>query len=158
MLKEGRMPIFPHGKDLRKGRFSEINRIYHITTITVDRYPWFSDFDCGRIVVKKLKHEEVRADTLAFVLMPDHLHWLMQLKESADLGRVVGNIKSWSSLELNRHLGREGSIWQSGFHDHALRKEEDIEDAARYIVANPLWSGIVQEIGQYSLWDAVWLR
>ena len=151
------MPKTYHGRDLRKGRFSETNQVYHITAITADRQPWFSDFICGRILVQKLKYEESRAKTLAYVVMPDHLHWLMQLKENASLSQIVKNIKSCSALEINRYLGRQGSVWQSGFHDHALRNEEDIQGVARYIVANPLRSGIVQKIGEYPLWDAVWL-
>ena len=28
---------------------------------------------------------------------------------------------------------------------------------ARYIIANPLRAGLVEHIGQYPLWDAIWL-
>jgi hypothetical protein len=28
---------------------------------------------------------------------------------------------------------------------------------ARYIVANPLRAGLVEHLGDYPLWDAVWL-
>lgn len=49
------------------------------------------------------------------------------------------------------------SLWQKGFHDHAIRKEENIQQLARYIVANPLRAGLVEKIGDYPLWDAIWL-
>jgi len=52
-------------------------------------------------------------------------------------------------------IGRR--IWQDGFHDHALRQEEDLAEVARYIVANPLRAGLVERVGDYSHWDAVWL-
>jgi putative transposase len=52
---------------------------------------------------------------------------------------------------------RKGRIWQDGFHDHALRKEEAVIDAARYIVANPLRAGLVGSVKDYSHWDAIWL-
>jgi len=155
--KEGRMPNQPHSKDLRKGRYSEANRIYHITTTTFDRQPWFKDFECARIVVKKMKQEQKKAQTLAYVLMPDHLHWLLQLQQNADISNVVKIIKTLSALEINRHLKRKGALWQPGFHDHALRNEEDIQGIARYIVANPLRAGIAEKIGDYPLWDAVWI-
>lgn len=48
-------------------------------------------------------------------------------------------------------------IWQANYHDHAVRKEEDLKEIARYIVANPLRAKLVSRIGDYSLWDAVWL-
>jgi len=151
------MPNLSHSKDLRKGRFSEVNRIYHVTTATYDRNRWFSDYVCGRIVVNKFKQEQRMAQTLAYVVMPDHFHWLMQLQQGVSISHVVKVVKTLSALEINRYLKREGSIWQSGFHDHALRKEEDIQGIARYIVANPLRAGIVDKIGKYPLWDAIWL-
>jgi len=48
-------------------------------------------------------------------------------------------------------------IWQRGFHDHALRREEDLASAARYIVANPLRAGLCGKIGDYPYWNAQWL-
>ncbi|GGY09626.1 hypothetical protein GCM10007160_41190 [Litchfieldella qijiaojingensis] len=60
-------------------------------------------------------------------------------------------------MMVNRALCGEKSIWQRGYHDRAIRDEEDIRAVARYIVANPLRAGLVNDIGQYPLWDAKWL-
>ena len=62
------------------------------------------------------------------------------------------------TIGLNRYRGNHGRVWQDGFHDHALRREEDLRAAARYVVANPLRAGLVETIGQWPLWDAVWLE
>ena len=48
-------------------------------------------------------------------------------------------------------------MWQAAFHDHALRKEENLHEIARYIVANPLRAGLVSSLAEYPHWDAVWL-
>jgi len=64
---------------------------------------------------------------------------------------VVRSVKSVSAHRLG------GALWQRGFHDHALRRDEDIEDIARYIVANPLRAGLVRHIGDYPHWDAIWI-
>jgi len=143
----------PHAKNLRKGRYSQSNQIYLVTTITEGRVPIFTDLFAARIVINTLKEEQFRgnADTLAFVLMPDHLHWLVQLTSEKELSKVVGTIKSVSAHLLN------GKIWQVGFHDHALRKVDDIQGTARYIVANPLRAKLADKIGDYSHWDAIWL-
>ena len=145
--------IKPHASSLRKGRYSEANRIYLITTVTERRELIFDDLIAARIVINTLKEEQARenAETLAFVLMPDHLHWLMQLGNDRSLSSVVATIKSVSAHRLAR------KIWQDGFHDYALRKKEDIQGTARYIVANPLRAGLVKKIGDYPHWDAKWL-
>lgn len=96
-------------------------------------------------------------ETQTFVVMPDHLHWLITLKQ-ANLATVMQHFKGLSAFLINRYRKTSGiPVWQPGFHDHALRKEEDIKALARYIIANPLRAGLVDNIGDYPLWDAVWL-
>ena len=50
-----------------------------------------------------------------------------------------------------------GKVWQPGFHDRAIRQEEDLPAVARYVVANPVRVGLVPRTGAYSHWDAVWV-
>lgn len=139
--------------DLRKGRYSATGRIYHVTIVTMHRCPRFHDLTAARRVVLELKalQEEELADTFCYVVMPEHLHWLLLLRETT-LGGVVKPLKGRTS----RALG--GNLWQPGYHDHALRADEDLKATARYIVANPLRARLVSEIGEYPHWDAVWLE
>jgi REP-associated tyrosine transposase len=149
-----------HGQDLRKGRVSIPGQIYLVTTVTHKRQPLFHDFHTGRIVVDSLRQLEqrYRVGSMAFVVMPDHLHWLFSLGDTFNLSQVIGNLKRCSAYRINRRCGRAGMpVWQRGFHDYALRKDEDIFHVARYIVANPLRAGLVSRIGDYPLWDAKWL-
>ena len=143
----------PHAKNLRAGRYSEANRIYSITTVTLDRRTFFHDFQSARTVIKVLqKHEQLQfAQTLCFVLMPDHLHWLMSLGTVKDLAHTVQSFKSICSRKLG------SKVFQKGFHDHAIRKEEDLKGLARYIVANPIRAGLVTKVNDYPHWDAVWM-
>ena len=144
-------------KDLRMGRYSAAGQIYMITTITANRACRFTDFNHGRQVVQSLRAAIPSAETLAFVVMPDHLHWLMQLNQRYSLAQTVQFVKSTSARNLNRLTGASGSLWSKGYFEHALRQEEDVIDCARYIVANPLRAGLVSSIGEYPLWDAMWL-
>ncbi|MDP2112396.1 MAG: hypothetical protein Q8N48_01305 [Thiobacillus sp.] len=74
--------------DLRKGRVSQSGVMYHITTVAQSRAPHFASLDNGRKVVRELMvlQAERRADTLCYVVMPDHLHWLMVLHK----GKLCG--------------------------------------------------------------------
>jgi len=147
----------PHAGDLRKGRISESGGIYLITCITHTRMCVFTQWGCGRLLVTVLINEHERAETLAYVVMPDHLHWLVQLAEGTSLDRLMRTVKSVSSRQINRKLNRSGRLWQAGYHDHALRKTEDMVATARYVIANPLRAGLVERIGDYPLWDATWM-
>jgi len=138
--------------DLRKGRASQAGTVYHITTVTQNRTPYFEALDNGRKVVQQLMalQEQGMAETLCYVLMPDHLHWLMILHDGT-LSDVVRLLKGRSAHAVGQ------AIWQANYYDHAVRQEEDLQKLARYIVANPLRANLVSQLGAYSLWDAVWL-
>jgi putative transposase len=65
-----------NGHRLRTGRYSEQGRIYLITSVTHKREPFFSDFFLGRNVVRAFRHYHLsgHVKSLAFVVMPDHIH------------------------------------------------------------------------------------
>ncbi|WP_073526011.1 REP-associated tyrosine transposase [Pseudomonas fluorescens] len=143
---------------LRKGRYSESGRIYLITAVTHQRQPIFQDWRTGRLLVSEFRkaQEGGEATSLAWVVMPDHFHWLVQL-HNGDLPRLMRITKSRSARAVNKERQSFGVLWQKGYFDRALRREEDLKAVARYIVANPLRAGLVEHIGQYPLWDAIWL-
>ena len=149
----------PGSAALRKGRHSAFNHVYHVTACTLGRRPVFEKLETARAVIHELKTADRagRSETLAFVVMPDHLHWLVRLAGKHSLSRVMNLMKSFSALRINECLGRQGQVWQRGFHDHGVRNEEDIASIARYIVANPLRAGLVDRLGDYPHWDAIWL-
>ena len=80
--------------DLLRGRASIGGQIYLVTTVTRDRAPLFTNLYLGRIVVRALHCQATAtsATTLAYVVMPDHLHWLLQLHsaERPQRGRLGG--------------------------------------------------------------------
>ncbi|WP_460082432.1 REP-associated tyrosine transposase [Pseudomonas sp. H3_H05] len=152
------MPDLPASHRLRTGRYGELNRIYLLTTNTVERKPIFQDFALGRLVVEQFRHaqDERWAKSLAWVVMPDHFHWLIELQQGS-LNELMQKTKSLSARAVNISTGYRGRLWQPGFHDRALRREEELILMARYVVANPLRAGLVKRLGDYPLWDAIWL-
>ena len=144
---------------LRRGRHSLAHQVYCITTVTRDRQPVFTDITAARLLVRELRrlHEKGDVISLAWVVMPDHLHWMIQLNERWPLSRVVKTLKARSALTINRYLCQHGSLWQRAYHDRAARKDQDIRQIARYIVANPLRAGLVRDIGDYPHWDCIWM-
>jgi REP element-mobilizing transposase RayT len=152
------MPDLPAAHRLRAGRYAEPNRIYLLTTNTLDRKPIFADFALGRLVVHQFRRAQDLglANSLAWVVMPDHFHWLIEL-QSGSLSELMQKTKSLSTKAVNQATGRNIGLWQRGFHDRALRREEDLVKMARYVVANPLRAGLVERLGDYPLWDAIWV-
>lgn len=148
----------PASNRLRRGRFSEPGRIYLLTSTTKDRRPIFADFSAARCLPPLLHQAEIENSlrSLAWVIMPDHLHWLIELRDST-LCSLMRRFKSRSRCSLYKQGKVGGPLWQPGYHDQALRRDEDVRDFARYIVCNLLRAGLAERLGDYPHWDAVWL-
>jgi len=138
--------------NLRKGRKNLPHHAYHITFVTKHRKPVFNDFFHATVMRLSLQSSDKSnlTETMAFCIMPDHVHWLFLLKNDS-LSRVVSRAKAMFSRSLKKKL------WQEGFYDHGIRSDESLKEIARYIVANPLRAKLVDSIGEYPHWDATWL-
>ena len=145
--------INPHQKNLRLVRYSQQNQIYHITFTTINRSPVYQDFAKARVLISILKQTDLHAQTytFAFVVMPDHIHWLFQLSGTQSLSTVIKSVKAKATVKIGSPL------WQAGYYDHAIRKDEDIQAIARYIIANPIRASLVKRVGDYPHWDAIWV-
>ena len=89
--------------------------------------------------------------------MPDHWHGLVIVGESRPLSALMQRAKTNSSREVGAAFGIH-PLWQAGFHDRALREDEDLRVAARYVVANPLRAGLVDDIADWRHWGSAWGR
>ena len=156
------MPSSPlqsgHGA-LRKGRHSLPGHAYHVTVTTLGREDVFADFECARIASASFECRALLGDArlLAWVLMPDHVHWLLQLGLQDSLGGVISRMKSASARNVNRVRRRNGALWARAFHDQAIRSDESLEQVAAYIIANPLRARLAVAVGDYPFWNSVWL-
>jgi putative transposase len=79
--------------------------------------------------------------------MPDHAHLLVQDRD------VVEFVRLFKGKMVSKALTREPErpLWQRSFYDHALRKEEALEDVARYVGENPVRCGLVGHPRAYYL-------
>lgn len=148
----------PHSRALRHGRWSEAGRIYLITFTTAGRRRYFVEWAAAQVVASFLASQQAWADSrlLCWVLMPDHWHGLLELGAGETLSRNVGRAKAGAARQWNQALAKQERLWAPGFHDHAVRRKEDLQEIARYVIANPLRARLVERIGDYPFWDAIW--
>ncbi|MBN8514003.1 transposase [Accumulibacter sp.] len=146
-------PSQPHAEDLRQGRCSQSGQVYLLTLVTAERARVFEHFTTAHQAARCFNERAVRryGATLAFVVMPDHVHWLLELASEVSVSDAVRIYRAKVSLSLGRR------IWQKGFHDRAVRRDEDLAAVARYVVHNPVRAGLVERLGDYPHWDAVWI-
>ncbi|MGH8147977.1 MAG: REP-associated tyrosine transposase [Rhodanobacteraceae bacterium] len=149
----------PGYRALRKGRRSLPGHIYLVTTVVRGRYPVFHNWQAACCVCRLLGAPGTWYPhaCLAWVLMPDHFHALIRLGPAGSLSAAVRKAKSESARRVGKQTGLTGGLWARGFHDRAVRDPRQARKAARYIIANPLRAGLVNDVLRYSYWDAVWM-
>ena len=78
----------------------------------------------------------------AFVVMPDHVHGLLQFRSSSSsagrhMDNVLGQYKSAVTRSIRLEAPDIGRVWQTGYHDWIVRNEQSLERIRRYIGNNP---------------------
>lgn len=72
-----------------------------------------------------------------FVVMPNHVHWLVQPLGEELLEKLLQSIKQFSCKRINACLGRTGTLWQKESYDHVVRDSDELCRIREYIKNNP---------------------
>lgn len=124
--------------------------VYHLIIGANQKRSIFIKSSINRRIIDTLKKStDINGYRLiAYCLMPDHLHMLVQARENPkDLSEFVRKFKSFCSVATP--VATQSKLWQRGFYEHILRREENIADVTEYILNNPARKGLVQEKDQY---------
>ncbi|HRR38964.1 MAG: transposase [Candidatus Bipolaricaulis sp.] len=123
---------------------------YHVVLGTFQRQPLLATAPLIEALVGELAAvaTAMGATVYAYCFMPDHAHLLVALPGGVYLSQFVQEFKG-RSTRVFWHHGGTGRLWQRGFYDHILRAEEDVHAMARYIMANPVRRGLVQDFREY---------
>jgi putative transposase len=125
---------------------------YFVTFCTLERRAVFTDIGLGRLVIVQFRRtcRQEKFAILAYCLMPDHAHLLLEGTNAAsNLAALIKSAKQSSGQRFAARMKRP--LWEEGFHDHVLRPEENPKIFARYIIENPMRAGLVKSPLDYPL-------
>jgi REP-associated tyrosine transposase len=148
---------------------------YFVTVCAVRCGPLFGEISDGRVVENSNgsivrdcwldlpnHYPHVSLDT--FVVMPDHIHGIIVLREtdgaggaraglkpaptggsgSADVGvrhglpEIVRALKTYSARRINARCGTPGApVWQRDYYERIIRNERELDRTRKYIASNP---------------------
>ncbi len=74
--------------------------------------------------------------TVAFNVLPDHVHMLIALERDKDLSVVIGNLKGYSSTRFRKLSGFKGKIWAQKFNRRLIKDDRHLNLATAYIQNN----------------------
>ncbi len=102
----------------------------------------------GKCVLKRPEAAEIVANALIhfdreryildeWVVMPNHVHVLVQPAKGFGLSDILHSWKSFTSKEINRKNGTKGEVWQDESYDRIVRDFAALQKYRRYIELNP---------------------
>ena len=118
---------------------------------------------------------------IEWVVMPNHVHVLLQMINGWELGKVVGSWKKFTAARIVAHrkslngnnvldkktLEDGGSktgnldvcrqpVWHREYWDRFVRNEEHLKNVVKYIHRNPVSAGLVERAEQWEWGSAFW--
>lgn len=126
------------------------NALVFITFVTHQRTPHFASPQHLALFWDILKNVQCihPFHLIAYVILPDHIHWIMRMPEDQpDFSVVMKSIKwNYTASYQKKFSVQPGTrIWQNRYWDHIIRDERDMERHFDYIHWNPVKHGYVQQ-------------
>jgi putative transposase len=84
-----------------------------------------------------------------FVVMPDHVHFLLTVADEMTIEKAMHLVKGRFSHRLSHELGYKGEVWQRGFSEVQVIGSESFEKHREYIAQNPVKAGLASAINEY---------
>jgi REP element-mobilizing transposase RayT len=101
-------------------------------------------------------HDGVQYRLLAWVIMPNHVHALIEVWQTP-LGEILKGWKSYTSKIANKILGCRGTFWQDDYFDRYIRDEDHYRRVVRYIENNAVKAGLARIPAEW-LWSSAHFR
>ncbi|MDX2042137.1 MAG: aminotransferase class I/II-fold pyridoxal phosphate-dependent enzyme [Acidobacteriota bacterium] len=100
---------------------------------------WLRQPEIAEIVEQSLLHfDGERYRLSAWVVMPNHVHFLLAPMEGQSLSKILQSLKTWSAKSANNILKRLGQFWMPDYFDRYIRSEKHYCDVVAYIENNPV--------------------
>jgi REP element-mobilizing transposase RayT len=100
---------------------------------------------CSKLIEENWRHfNGVRYKLISYVIMPNHVHILINLYQGFELGKIISSWKGYSAKSINKLLKNAGQatgapgdvLWQRGYWDRYIRDEKHFYQAIEYIKKN----------------------
>jgi putative transposase len=129
-------------------RFQQAESLHFITFSCFHRFPFLQEAQPKDTVEATLEQIRVRhqARIYAYVLMPEHVHLLINEPPSILLAQFLKALKQMTSRKLK---GDRVRFWEQRYFDSNVHGEKARSQVIRYIHRNPVKRGLVATPKQY---------
>ena len=95
---------------------------------------WLGRAGIASLVETALLHfDGQRYHLLAWCLMPNHVHVVVEMMDDQSLSSIVASWKSFTAHKANALLERKGRFWHADYFDRFMRNEEHLSQTVEYV-------------------------
>lgn len=118
--------------------------VYHVTSRGDRREPIYRDDEDreAHLAVIAQAMERFDAQVLAYCLMGNHFHLLLQTRQ-ANLSRLMRHVNGVYTQAFNRRHGQVGHLFQGRFKAILVDRDAYLVALCRYVERNPVAAGLV---------------
>ena len=123
-------------------RYQQCGSFHFITFSCYRRLPYLGTATARDLFERSLEVMRVRYEFFVFVyvLMPEHIHMLVNEPKKALLSKAIQALKLSVSVQ-----SRERPFWQARYYDFNVHNEEKRVEKLRYMHRNPVKRGLVEK-------------
>ena len=119
---------------------------------------WLKEPIVAGLVENAMLHfDGQRYRLLAWCIMPNHVHVVVEPIDGNRLGAIVQTWKSFTAKQANSALGRGGPFWHKDYFDRFIRDEGYFRRTVDYVENNPVKAGLVSTVSAWP-WSSGRLR
>jgi len=138
----------------RRNKLKSTDAVYFLTMVSRNRERIFTGKPLQDVLLTVMERlaEWKGCDYVAWVLLPDHIHWLVRPGDN-DYSKLVYSFKYGVGAELKKigQLAKGRKIWQDRFWEHTVMDDEDLRQCIEYIHYNPVKHGYADAPSKWTL-------
>ena len=97
----------------------------------------------GEVISAWRHFDGVRYRLHAWLVMPNHVHLVVTLREEHPLSGIIHSWNSFTARRINLLTGRSGRLWSPDYYDRFIRDDAHFLAAVDYVEQNPVKAGLV---------------
>ena len=127
---------------------------YHIMMRGINKEMIFrrDEFKRAFMEILSRKLEESEAEIVAYCIMDNHVHLVMQ-GEISEIGTLLKRVNTAFAMKLNSRMDRVGHVFQDRYKSQEVLSDEHLLQVVRYVHNNPVNAGMVKDCSGY-LWSS----
>ena len=126
------------------------SKFFHVMTQGINKSFIFEKHEDILYYIKLLYNTEFDVKIIAYCIMNNHAHILINVNNSELLGKYMHQVNTKYAIYYNKKYNRVGYVFRNRYKSEVIRDEGHLYNCIYYIYNNPVKANICQKANQYA--------